>query len=138
MSLSKVVGQDPGEMVQTSLRGTVRKGLEGRHTQAVDGADVDDARGRVLASLCFQTRCEELGNCEDAVQVQGKNTGPCGIWVFIEGSAPVGPTVVDEHVKMVLTLPEFFGEALAVFQLVEIGGDRMGGPRAFMVGDVSN
>jgi hypothetical protein len=39
---------------------------------------------------------------------------------------------------VILTLPELFGKALAVFQLVEIGGDCMGGPRAWMVTDVSN
>lgn len=38
---------------------------------------------------------------------------------------------------MGFTLLEFLGEALAVFKLVEIGGDRMGGPRALVVRNVS-
>lgn len=62
---------------------------------------------------------------------------PRGIWVFVERSSPIRPTVIHKNVEMILTLPKFFGEALAVFQLVEIGGDRVGGPRALMVRYVS-
>lgn len=90
-----------------------------------------------MAGLCLQTWREELGNCEDAVQVQSKNTSPRGVGVLVEGGSPIGAGVIDENVEVVLTLLEFFSETLAVLQLVEIGGDSMSRSRALMVRDVS-
>lgn len=71
------------------------------------------------------------------MQVQGKNTRPSRIGILIEGGSPIRSRIIHEDVQMGFTLLEFLGEALAVFKLVEIGGDRMGGPRALVVRNVS-
>jgi hypothetical protein len=89
--------------MQAGLAGTVGKSLKGRHSKTIDAANVDDARG-VVRSRCFlQERSHKLGEVEDAVQIEGKDTGKGLAGVLVVGGAPVRTGVVDEDMKLCRT-----------------------------------
>lgn len=89
VSLAQVVCENPAEVVQTGLAGTVGEGLEGGNTEAVNAANVDDA-SRVIRGRCLlQERSHKLSEIEDPVEVEGENTSESGGGILVVGSTPV-------------------------------------------------
>ena len=86
-------------MVQPGFGGGVGEGLERGDAQAVNGADVDDARGGEGGLRGFEQRGYGLGELEDAFKVECEDAVPGGVRVGVVGLAPVGAGVVDEDVK---------------------------------------
>ena len=99
----------PREVVQPGLGGAVGEGGEEGHAEGVDGADVYYAAGvqhytvtaggggGLFGGLArgFEERGEELGEGEDAVEVEGEELGPGCVGVGGEGFAPGCAGVVD-------------------------------------------
>ena len=90
-----MVGEHSAQVVQTGLAGTVCECLERGHTQPINAANIDDARRILRCSRLLQERCDELGQVEDAVEVEGEDSREGLGGVFIVGSAPVRAGVVD-------------------------------------------
>lgn len=74
------------------------QGLHGGGADAVDRADVDDAGGVGGGSGGFEEGREELGEGEDALEVEGEDFGPGGVGVGFVVCAPGCAGVVDEDV----------------------------------------
>lgn len=94
-----MTSQHTAHVVQPGLGGRVGEGFERGDAQAVDGADVDDARGRERGLRGLEQRGYGLGELEDAFEVEGQDAVPGGIRVSVVGFAPVGAGVVDEDVE---------------------------------------
>ena len=95
-----MVGENPAQVVQTGLAGTVCKCLERGDTDTINAADIDDARRILRCSRLLQERCDQLGQVEDTVEVEGEDSREGLGGVFIVGSAPVRAGVVDEDVEL--------------------------------------
>ena len=98
-----MVGQRTAEMVQTGLARTVGEGLERGHSQAIDTANVDDARRIVRSRRLLQEGSHQLCEIEDAVQVEGENAGKGLGGILVVGGAPVRAGVVDQDVELCKT-----------------------------------
>lgn len=120
--------------MQTGLTRAISIILQTRHAQGVDTANIDDTCGIASSSslICgsggplgclFQQRGEELGEREDALEVESEEFGPCMVWVCVKRLAPGGAGVVDEDVEAVgLALGEGGGEGFAGVEGLEVGG----------------
>lgn len=100
VSLAQVVGEHPAQVVQTSLAGTVCECLERGNTESINAANVDNARRVLRCSRLLQERCNELGQVEDTVEVEGEDSSEGLGGVFIVGGTPVRAGVVDEDVEL--------------------------------------
>lgn len=85
--------------MQAGLAGTVCECLEGGNTEAINAADIDNARGVIWCGRLFQKRRNKLGQVEDTVQVEGKDSSEGLGWVLVVGSTPVGARVVHEDMQ---------------------------------------
>jgi hypothetical protein len=112
--------------VQAGLGRAVGVVLERGHAQRVDAAYVDDAGGGPVLVLApggggsrgggglLEERSEELGEGEDALEVEGQELGPGVVRVRVEGLAPGRARVVDQDVEALgLAARELAGEVLA-------------------------
>lgn len=99
VSLAQVVGEHPAQVVQTGLAGTVCECLERGNTESINAANVDDARRIPRCSRLLQERCNELGQIEDSVEVEGEDSREGLGGVFIVRGAPIRAGVVDEDVE---------------------------------------
>jgi hypothetical protein len=95
-----VIGKNPAEVVQTGLAGTICKGLERGDTEAVNAANVDDARRVIRSSRLLQERSHKLGEIEDTVKVEGQDAGEGFGGILVVGGAPVGTGVVDQDIEL--------------------------------------
>jgi hypothetical protein len=87
-------------VVQTGLAGTVCKCLEGGNTKPINAANVDDTGWVIGRSRLLQKWCNELGQVEDSVQVEGEDSRKGLGWVFVVGGTPVRAGVVNENVEL--------------------------------------
>jgi hypothetical protein len=100
VSLAQVVGKHPAQVVQSGLAGTVCKCLEGGNTKPINAANIDDT-GRIIGcSRLLQKWCDELGQVEDTVQVEGEDSCEGLGGVFVVGGTPVRAGVVNEDVEL--------------------------------------
>ena len=95
-----MVGKHPAQVVQTGLAGSVCKCLERGNTESINAANIDNARRILRCSRFLQERCDELGQIEDAVEVEGEDSREGLGWVFVVGGAPVRAGVVHEDVEL--------------------------------------
>lgn len=95
-----MVGKSPAEVVQTGLAGTIFEGLERGDTEAIDAANVDDARRVIRTGRFLQQRGHELGQIENTVEVEGQDTSEGLGGILVVGGAPVGTGVVDQDVEL--------------------------------------
>lgn len=95
-----MVGEHPTQVVQTGLAGTVCKCLERGNTESINATNIDNARGIVRRSSLLQQGCDELGQVEDPVEVEGEDSREGLGRVFVVGGAPVRAGVVDEDVEL--------------------------------------
>jgi hypothetical protein len=117
------LGEVPGELVHGRLRRRVGVGLEGRHLDAVDRADVDHPRRRLGRARLLQERQQELGDVEDALDVDVEHAVP-GLAVLLgEGDAPVRASVVHQDVEAVPPLGHRLPERTAALFLRQVGDD---------------
>lgn len=99
---AEVARQHPAQVVQARLARRVGKRLERGHLEAVDGADVDDARRveRAGVGAGLEERRQELGDCEDALEVERQDAVPGRVGVLVVRRAPGGARVVDQDVEL--------------------------------------
>lgn len=100
VSLSQVVRKHAAEMVQTGLAGAIGECLKRRHSETVNATNVDDTGGVIWSRRLLQKRSHKLGQVEDTVQVQRKDTSEGGGGILVVGSTPVGTGVVDQDVEL--------------------------------------
>ena len=100
VTFAQVISQDAAEVVQTGLAGTVSECLERGNTETVNAANVDDAGGIIRRGCLLQEWCNELGEIEDAVEVEGEDSGESFGGIFVVGGAPVRAGVVDQDVEL--------------------------------------
>ena len=87
------------QVVERRLARRVRVGLEQRHVQAVDRADVDDARGVRRRARALELRQQIAREEEDRLQVELEHLVPARLRILLERRAPVRAGVVHEDVR---------------------------------------
>lgn len=100
ISLAQVVSEYSAQVVQSGLAGTVCECLEQGNTESINTANIDNSRRILRCSSLLQEGCDELGQIEDAVEVEGEDSCEGLGGVFIVGGAPVRAGVVDEDVEL--------------------------------------
>ncbi len=108
------LGQMTRQLVHRRLRGGVGVRLERRHPYAVDRPDVDDACRLVHRSRLLQERHQELGQVEDALDVEGEHTLERRLVEVGQRRAPGGAGVVDQNVEGVLPRRQLVGQPPAL------------------------
>lgn len=136
ITLPKMMCEHFRHMVQARLARRVGKRLQGRNGHSINTPNINNPRriAHVLVSIAGHGRRLEqwraqLCDRKHAVQVQRQDTRPCMVRVRIVALAPVRAGVVDEDVELLLALRELLDKTLAVFEFVEVGGDRVGRSR---------
>lgn len=91
----------PTQMVQTRLASTIREIGHAGDREAVHAANVNHPRGVSCGRGrgFFEEGREELGEGENALQVEGQEFRPGVVGVLVKGLAPGGARVVDEDVE---------------------------------------
>lgn len=143
---AQLAGQGSRQVVKPGLAGGVGVVLQGRHAQAIDAADVNHG-GRVGALAlggALELREQQLGQGEDALQVEGEDLGPGGVGVLLNVGTPGGAGVVDEDVQTGgLPGGQVGGQALALLEVLQVGGQSVrrgavaGDAREFLNGTVA-
>ncbi len=110
------------------LRGRVRIGLERRHADPVDGADVDHPGRVLLGSRLAKQGHQELGQVEDALHVEGEHALERGLVELLEGRAPGGAGVVDQDVEGADPTRQLLGQTAAPVLGGQVGRQRRTGP----------
>ena len=105
-------GQVTGELVHGGLGRRVRVGLERRYLEAVDRPDVDDP-GRRVDGPRLAAADQELGQMEDALDVEREHLFERGLVEVLQRGAPGGACVVDQYVEGVLARRHLVGQAPA-------------------------
>lgn len=132
ISLSKVVREDAAQVVETGLGARICECLQCRHLQAVHATNVDDPSWITILLRLLKQRRQQLRDCKDSLQIEGQDPDPRIVRILVIRGSPIRARIVDEYVQVCLPLGQLLGELLAVFQLVEIGGDGVGFPRAHL------
>ena len=115
-------GKHFGEVVDGGFGRAVGEIVDLGYVEAVDGADVNDARGVVGAVSVFEQRHERLGEEEDSFDVDVESAVVTVFGEFVEGFAPGGAGVIDEDIDGVFIGFDFVGEMFPAFFDREIGG----------------
>ena len=102
MCRGQPLGQVTRQLVHRRLRRGVGVRLERRHPYAVDRPDVDDPCRLVHRARLLEQRHQELGQVEDALDVEGEHALEGRLVELGQRRAPGGAGVVDEDVEGVL------------------------------------
>ncbi len=119
----EALGQVAGELMHGRLGGRVGVGLERRHLDPVDGADVDHPGRRLLAACLLEQREHELRHVEDALHVEAEHPLEGGLVVVGQGGAPGGTRVVDQDVELVDPRRHLLAQAAALLLLGQVRRD---------------
>jgi hypothetical protein len=110
---SQALGQVAGELVHGRLARRVRVRLEQGHRDPVDGPDVDDPGRLVGGAGRLEERHQELGQVEDALDVQRQHLFEGGLVELGQRGAPGGAGVVDQDVQALDPRGHLVGQAAA-------------------------
>ena len=99
-------------MVNGGLARGVGVGLEQRHLDAVDRADVDHARGVLGRGRRGELREQRHREVEDRLDVEREHLVPGRVGILLDRGAPVGARVVHEDVQRRLARGELAREPL--------------------------
>ena len=124
MPAGKELGHHPRQVQHGGLGGGIAVGLDFRDALAIDRADVDHLGEIVRGGGRFQQLDEALRQEEDGFDVEVHHLVPAGLGKIIERRAPACAGVVEQHIDAALAGRHFGREALDLFHLGKIGGNR--------------